>query len=33
MPTDARPYLARTIFRLRPQAGLRQSELALLAGV
>ena len=30
-PTDTRPYLARTIVRLRRQAGLSQSELALLA--
>ena len=31
MPTDTRPYLARTLSRLRRQAGLSQSELALLA--
>jgi len=30
-PTDTRPYLARTITRLRRQAGLTQNELALLA--
>jgi len=30
-PTDTRPYLARTIARLRRKAGLSQSELALLA--
>jgi transcriptional regulator with XRE-family HTH domain len=32
-PTDARPYLARTLSRLRRQAGLSQSELALLADI
>jgi transcriptional regulator with XRE-family HTH domain len=31
MPIDTRPYLARTIARLRRQAGLTRPELALLA--
>jgi transcriptional regulator with XRE-family HTH domain len=30
-PTDARPYLARTVSRLRRQSGLTHNELALLA--
>jgi transcriptional regulator with XRE-family HTH domain len=30
-PTDARPYLARTVSRLRRQSGLTRNELALLA--
>jgi len=33
MPTDAHPYLARTLSRLRRQAGLTRNELALLADV
>jgi DNA-binding XRE family transcriptional regulator len=30
-PNDARPYLARTVSRLRRQSGLTRNELALLA--
>jgi transcriptional regulator with XRE-family HTH domain len=30
-PSDARPYLARTLSRLRRQSGLTRNELALLA--
>jgi transcriptional regulator with XRE-family HTH domain len=33
MPADARPYLARTLSRLRRQSGLTRNELALLADV
>jgi transcriptional regulator with XRE-family HTH domain len=32
-PTDARPYLARTLSRLRRQSGLTRNELALLADI